>query len=115
MKRDQDIERIQIGRVVFIIQGKLLVGYEFKSKDGLPFCVGVRTYIRPDNRSFFIKTMMLYDEGFLDEIQELFKMFGYDVTKEELEKSYKEAKEYVEYQREKWRRIKRAWGIPDFF
>ena len=92
---------IKLGKITFIISRTKsqvkLHGYRLNN-EFVGF--GRPKIVNPDNRSFF------------DEIRMLMKLAGYEISNSELEKRYIEADQYVKKEAEKWKRIKRAWGIP---
>ena len=119
----RELELVEIGRVKFRVEWKVykrsrrafLVGFERKIKEAqASTSIYPPKVINPNNRSFFLATVELYDEGYLEEVAELFRRFGFNISLKELTENYEEAKRYAERKLEKWRRIKRAWGLGFF-
>jgi len=89
-------------------------GYNYTGDKDILGCSFQCSYIRPDTRAFYIKLIDLYREGFTSVVQKLLKYAGYEISKKEIEKRFKEAEEYLKQEAEKWERIKKAWGLNWF-
>lgn len=77
---------------------------------GIPVSAYMSTVVDPQNRSFFIKTMMLYRLGLVDCVVALFRSLGIEVGREEVEERYASAEGYARASARAWSRIRRAWS-----
>ena len=69
------------------------------------------SFIKPDNYAFYKKLIDLCRHGYLEVIQKLLKQAGYKVSLEKIEEMCKEAERRIEENAERWKRIKKAWGL----
>ena len=107
------MEEIKIGKVTFkISRTKSVVKLHGYSYDNTHVFFGRAKIVKPDNKSFFMVTRDLWRNGYIDEVRMLMKLAGYEISNNELEELYIKADQYVKNEEEKWKRIKRAWGIP---
>ena len=66
------------------------------------------SFVKPENYAFYKKMIDLWRYGYSEVIQKLLKHAGYEVP---LEKMCEEAERRIEDDAEKWKRIKKAWGL----